>query len=517
MTSVEVAKLFGTLGLNIDRRAWEKADNLLDKTQLSLGSIAKLAAGALAGFTFGAAVKSGISFNATLQDTRTQIAGMLALAKHTDLADQFDAADGLMANLQERAKKLPGSLTDYTKVLGMIAQPITDAGIGLQDLEDITVGAAVAAKAMNVDLEAAARDVNQAIMGQFHSVDQLTGRILGSLGYVGEAGRKRFNSLSKAQRAAVLKQALTQKQLAQLADEQSKNASGRWDTFKATVQETLGRVTAPLFAKLASLLAGVNDWLEKNSAAVERVAAAIGGALGSALDAIVDTVEFLSSGSDEAIALLIGIAVTIGTFVVPALFSMAAGWIAALAPVLAIVAGVALLMYGLIKLIKHWDKVKAAGVRAWDWIKRAALSFWGWLRSLPGRLVDVLAGFGQKIIDAFARAWAAIKQGAEDAFNYVSHLARKIPVLGFLGEKLGQGAGFIVNQLTGDQLDAIDAVGTAPAAPPVFTPSAAGASSTVKNVSIGPTTINIDATNMTPEQLRPEMERVLDNRLRAED
>jgi hypothetical protein len=36
----------------------------------------------------------------------------------------------------------------------MIAQPITDAGIGVKDLEDITVGTAVAAKAMSVDLEA---------------------------------------------------------------------------------------------------------------------------------------------------------------------------------------------------------------------------------------------------------------------------------------------------------------------------------------------------------------------------
>jgi hypothetical protein len=37
---------------------------------------------------------------------------------------------------------------------------------------------------------------------------------------------------------------------------------------------------------------------------------------------------------------------------------MAAAWIVALAPILLIVAAVALVAYGIIKLIKHWDQVK---------------------------------------------------------------------------------------------------------------------------------------------------------------
>lgn len=294
MSGVKVADLFGLLGFKLDKSSSKEANAAIEGMRSVLGEVAKLAAGALAGFSLGSAIKSGIAFNATMEDTRTQIAGMLALAKHTDLADQLADADGLMASLQERAKRLPGSLTDYTKVLGMIAQPITDAGIGLKDLEDITVGAAVAAKSMNIDLEAAARDVNQAVMGQFHSVDQLTGRILGSLGYVGEAGRKRFNDLSKAQRAAVLKQALTQKQLAQLADAQSKNASGRWDTLKASIQETLGRVAQPLFRRLSEWLKIANEWLDQNADEVQRWADAIGDGLGVAFDVLVETGRVLA-------------------------------------------------------------------------------------------------------------------------------------------------------------------------------------------------------------------------------
>lgn len=512
--AVEVAELFGTLGLRIDKSAWDRADGLFEHTQVSLSSIAKLAVGALAGFSLGSGIKAGIAFNATLEDTRTQIAGMLSLAKHTDLADQLDTADGLMRNLQERAKKLPGSMTDYTKVLGMIAQPITDAGIGIQDLEDITVGTAVAAKAMSVDLEAAARDVNQAIMGQFHSVDQLTGRILGSLGYVGEAGRKRFNDLSKAQRAAVLKQALTQKQLAQLADAQSKNASGRWDTFKATVQQTLGQIAAPLFKRLSGLLAKVNDWLEKNTEAIDKVAGVLGGALQTVFDALLATINFLTNGSDEAHAVLLGIAAAIVAVVVPALLAMAAAWIVALAPILLVIAAVALVAYGIIKLIKHWDKVRAVAGQAWDWIKNKAIGFVDYIKSIPGRIAD-----------AFAAMAATIKQAFSDAFDWIAKKAneviRNIPFVGRIGTALGEGTAFVATKLGlgGDQTPDVNSTSVAPSTSPTYTPSAGN--TTIKNVTVGPTTVNVDASNMTPDQARAAMGNVFDERfrdhLRAED
>jgi hypothetical protein len=54
----------------------------------------------------------------------------------------------------------------------------------------------VAAKALGVEWEAAARDIDQALRGQFHSTDQFTGKLLGSAGFKGEAGRKRFNAMS---------------------------------------------------------------------------------------------------------------------------------------------------------------------------------------------------------------------------------------------------------------------------------------------------------------------------------
>ena len=514
-TAIEVASLFSTLGLKVDKNEWKKGDDAIGGMRSALGSLAKYASGILAGIGFSAAIKSGVKFNANMEETREQVAGMLALSKKTDLADQYENADSVLKGLQERAKKLPGSLADYTSVLGDITQQITGAGGSMKDLEDITVGAAVAAKSMKVPLEAAARDVNQALMGQFHSVDQLTGRILGSLGYVGEEGRKRFNALSKERRLAVLKEAFTQKQLAQLADAQSKTAAGRWDTFKANIVETLGRVAMPLFKSLSGILATANEWLERNSATVDKIANAIGSALGGALNAIVEVLGFLTSGSDEAIAVLVGIAGTILGFVVPALGAMAAGWIAAAAPILAIVAAVAAVAYGIIKLIKHWDKVRAAGGRAWDWVKDKAQSFIDFFRRLPGRIVD-----------AFEDMVDSIRTFFRDLFDWIIAEAKKlpgrVPILGRLGRALGEGAGWIVNTVTGQEhLDGIDQIIDAPAAAPtpMFTPSP---SSSTKSISVGPTTVNVHPTPGMSEERVGEIagqaaRESLRDALRAED
>lgn len=336
-----VVEFFGALGMQVDKAAWDKANKTVDnfkqkfdgvfqdksgrwrtangrfltvgeKAALGLGqaeeaakksddALAKMerrlrnfAVAAVAGFGFGKLIASGLKYNATVEDTRNQIAGMLALTKKTDVDAQLGVANDLVQNLLTRAKALPGSAQDYAQFMGAITQTITDAGLSLKDLEEITVNGVVGAKAFGIAWDVAARDVNQALMGQFHAVDQFTGRILGSIGYKGEEGRKKFNALSAKQRAEVIKQALTQKQLAQLADLQAKSASGRWATFADNAKMALGRVTAPLLGKLVTLLEQVNTWLDKNGDKVDAFADRVGSALTFILDQLVAVGEYLS-------------------------------------------------------------------------------------------------------------------------------------------------------------------------------------------------------------------------------
>jgi hypothetical protein len=92
--AIEVAELFSTLGLRIDKAAWgapthARAHAALARRPSRSSPLARSPA-----FSIGSAIKSGIAFNATLEDTRNQIAGMLSLAKHTDLADQLETPTG---------------------------------------------------------------------------------------------------------------------------------------------------------------------------------------------------------------------------------------------------------------------------------------------------------------------------------------------------------------------------------------------------------------------------------------
>lgn len=243
--------------------------------------------------------KALIGFNSTVQDTKQQVAGMLALTKKTDLADQVAVADRLYANLQRRAKALPGTTSEYTQMLGSITQPITDAGGGLKDLEDMTVNSVVAAKALRVQWDAAARDIDQALRGQFHSTDQFTGKILGSVGYKGEEGREKYNAMSADQRLEVLRGALLQKQLTQLANAQGESFGGMLSTLQSTVQEFFGKVGLPLFKAISAELKRWNVWLDDNTDKVDAFAQKLGDGLVKGFGVVKNVVGFLVDHADE--------------------------------------------------------------------------------------------------------------------------------------------------------------------------------------------------------------------------
>lgn len=255
--------------------------------------------GAVAGY-FGAraATKALLGFNATAQDAKVQIAGMLALAKQTNLSDEAGRAERLYGRLQQRAKELPGSTADYVQMAGMLAQPITDAGLGMKDLEDLTVNATVAAKALGYAWDLAGRDIDQALRGQFHSTDPFAGKVLGSIGYKGEEGRKRFNELDASQRAAELKRALMQKQWTQLAAAQANTFNGVLSTLQDTIAQFGGKVGAPLFKAITAELKRWNTWLDDNEAKVDAFAQKLADGLVTGFRAVKDAVGYLVDHAD---------------------------------------------------------------------------------------------------------------------------------------------------------------------------------------------------------------------------
>ena len=337
-----------------------------------------------------------IKFNGTVEESRNQIAGMLALTKKTDLNDQLGTADELMANLQKRAATLPGTTAEYVAMLGMITQPVSDAGLGMKDLEDLTVGAVVAAKALSVQADVGARDIDQALRGQFHSVDQLTGKLLGARGFKGEEGRERFNSMSAKQRAEEIKAALTQPQITQLAEAQGKTFPGVLSTLQDSMEQFFGRVGKPLFEGITASIKELNAWLEANDATIKEVGAAIAQGLvkafeflKSAVAGAVEVIKFFIDHAELTKSILIALGLVATAFGIQA----AAAWVMATGPILLVVAAITAVVYAIRWLMQHPEKVRRAFHDAFEAIHRAA--------------------------DA---VWSALRRGFETAFSFIANL-----------------------------------------------------------------------------------------------
>jgi hypothetical protein len=287
----------GVVGLTNETKALGRE---VGNATSAFGKLGAIAAGA---FGMRAAGKALIGFNSTVEDTKIQIAGMLALAKKTDLSSEVGNANRLFASLQKRAATLPGTTMEYARMAGMLTQTITDAGLSMKDLEDLTVNSVVGAKALGVEWQAAARDIDQALRGQFHSVDVFTGKLLGSVGYKGEEGRAKFNALGAEQRASELKRALTQKQLTELAEAAGNTFSGVLSTLQDTIGQFAGKVGLPLFKAITAEIKSWNKWIDANSDKVDDIAKTLGEGLVKGFMIVKDALGFLVQHADTLIAL----------------------------------------------------------------------------------------------------------------------------------------------------------------------------------------------------------------------
>lgn len=421
-----VAGFFGLLGLKIDKGAWAAGQKQIDgMKQAVLGLGAYFGAQALG--------KALIGANAKLEDSKNLIAGMLAVAKNSDLSAELGTAGTLMDNLVKRASKLPGSAGDYINMLSGITQPIVDAKLGMQDLEDISVRATVAALGLGIAWDVAARDIDQAIRGQFKSTDAFMGKILGGAGFKGEAGRAKFNALSETKRAEMIKAALARKQWDQLGEAQGNTFSGALATFKDQLSMTLQRVGLPLFKALTTVLKEVNAWFEKHKESIAAVADMVGGALVSAFDALGEVFTFLTRGSDEAIAILVGIGAAILAYVIPALASMAAGWLLALGPIALIIAAVAAVVF---VIRKYGKQIVAAFRRVWEFVAYQAKWVGGKVIGAWRAVGEFFEDVGRGIIRTWEDVVAYVLDAVEDVKKAIYDLGKAI-----INSPLGSAAG----------------------------------------------------------------------------
>lgn len=172
--------------------------------------------------------------------------------------------------------------------------------------------------------------------------------------------------------------------------------SEQFQEFKNQMVDTFGR-----FAKAVNLVR-IAKGVFAAFAVVLKVVIGVFTVLFTLINAVVDGFIFLwnaaKSGSDAALAVLIGIGATLATVLIPSLIfigtllwttilpaigAIAIAAAAALGPYLLIAAAVAAIAYGIIKLVKHWDAVKAAAERAANAIADGISSAFEYISNLP--------------------------------------------------------------------------------------------------------------------------------------
>ncbi|MCG8423697.1 MAG: hypothetical protein MJE77_37845 [Proteobacteria bacterium] len=252
---------------------------------------------------FGRAKKSLIDFNDTLEQSKITMGGMLRLNLGGTFAEQFDRANTLVSEFQQIAKASVGTTADFVSMAQMITRPVTAAKLGMGDLRDITKGAVIAAKAFGIQAEVAALDIEQALSGQLTSKERFARALLEPMGITREA----FNKLQAKERAGMLKSALTQPAINEMAQAQEKSFSGVMSTFEDNLQMTLGKVGKPLFEQISREVKSWNKWIDANGTRIEAFADKLSTSLVDAFSFIKDVSQFFVENSNTLLAIAKGL------------------------------------------------------------------------------------------------------------------------------------------------------------------------------------------------------------------
>lgn len=348
------------------------------------------------------AEKKGSGFGQTMAKVGT-IAGGIALGGALQKAPGFflDAANAAAedaaatARLETTLKSLGGNLEDH---LGLVDQAIT-AGQALAFSDDDV-------RDSFQFLAQATGDVDEALRRQRLAMDLARGaniplgQATKMLGKLNEENIQTFKKLGitiaeGATEAEAM--AAVQAKFAGQAEAYGKSTAGQFAQAKlrmGELKETIGGALLPALTVFATVLAT------------------------KVFPALETTIGFIT----EHEPLLYAVSAAIGTVLVAAFIAWAvsaamaaAATIAATWPILAVVAAVALLVAGVMLLIKHWDDITAKFPilgRATEVVQRAWEAFIGWLTGsfVPGvtKAFDGASDAVKKTIDFIDKNWSKV-------------------------------------------------------------------------------------------------------------
>lgn len=288
----DATKKVDELGRATDRAA--RSGGQLKATLMGLGGFA-LGGGALA-----LGKKMLIDFNSNLENSKSTMAGLLMMNTGGSFAGNFEKANGLVDRFVIRAKDTSATMSDLAQMGQNVVASVTAAGGTMKQLEDITVGASVAAKALGRETGDAGREIGQMLGGRVESVDVFGRQLLRSVGF---ADYQAFNKLSEKKRLALTTKALDQPALKAMAKAQANSFSGVMSTLEDNLQITLGKVGLPLMKAITDEVKQWNTWIDQHPEKIAALVNDVGKGLSEGFSAVKAAVMWISDNRETLLAL----------------------------------------------------------------------------------------------------------------------------------------------------------------------------------------------------------------------
>lgn len=427
---ISVGQLSVTLGLLVDKASWKKGDARINHFRRVAAGVGVAMAGVFAGRALG---KAFLGFNMSVEESKNQIASMLALGGQTTMTAQLENANKLYDMLRVKAADLPGETQDYVNMLGLLAQPLSRAGASLEAMRDITAGSFVLAKGMGISWQEASRDLRDYInQGKVTARDKF---LLGMLQGSGvdtndiEKARAQSKKLGYKGRAALIQKQTTGPLAQEVAERLSKSFSGRLENVKENLKQTFGKIGSVLFEKIKVTLTKLADWFKNNKTAIGVWAEKVGKYIGKVFDGIQTAVMWLLDHQDVLVAFFVAIGALLTMMMGRALLA----WFAIAWPMFA-GAGLFLMFT---KVFKHVGLLPGILLAA----GAAGLLMWLGIGGPVAIAVIALAAFAAVLYvwkDEVVAIFDQVKDSAKDVWDVLNN----IPVIGNLigAGKLAVGA-----------------------------------------------------------------------------
>lgn len=265
-----------------------------------LGSALQAVTGALAGF---GALRMGkslfVDFNSSIEQSNIGLAAQEMMLKGGTWDAAMQHANTLFGDYQQVAKASVGETKDFLEMHQQLAGSAMKAGMSMKQVEDLTIGATIAAAAFGRESREVGLDVQQMLAGTVGARDRFAQMMLASQHITQDA----FNKMPASQRAKVTMAAMNDPSLKAAAKQMEGTYAGVVSTLKDNLSIAMAKIGLPLFKGITAEIKKWNEWIDKNPEKIRQFAADFSDALSKGFEMVKGVAGFLVEHKDLLMSL----------------------------------------------------------------------------------------------------------------------------------------------------------------------------------------------------------------------